>query len=107
MIKPGYNERLDELIRISTDGKGFLAQLEAAEKSKTGINSLKVRYNKVFGYYIEIPKTHSQSVPDHYIRKQTLVNAERYITDELKIFENKFLEPKSSGRPWNMKFLTV
>jgi DNA mismatch repair protein MutS len=91
MIKPGYNERLDELIRISTDGKGFLAQLEAAEKSKTGINSLKVRYNKVFGYYIEIPKTHSQSVPDHYIRKQTLVNAERYITDELKIFENKVL----------------
>ena len=91
IIKQGYNERLDELIRISTDGKGFLAQLEATEKAKTGINSLKVRYNKVFGYYIEIPKTHSQSVPSHYVRKQTLVNAERYITDELKIFENKVL----------------
>ncbi len=89
MIKQGYHELLDELIRISTDGKGFLAQLEATEKSKTGINSLKVRYNKVFGYYIEIPKTHSQSVPDHYVRKQTLVNAERYFTDELKTFENK------------------
>jgi len=91
MIKQGHHDRLDELIRISTDGKGFLAQLEATEKSKTGINSLKVRYNKVFGYYIEIPKTHSQSVPDHYVRKQTLVNAERYITDELKTFENKVL----------------
>jgi len=91
MIKQGHHELLDELIRISTDGKGFLAQLEATEKSKTGINSLKVRYNKVFGYYIEIPKTHSQSVPDHYVRKQTLVNAERYITDELKNFENKVL----------------
>ena len=91
MIKKGYHEPLDELIRISTDGKGFLAQLEACEKSRTGINSLKVRFNKVFGYYIEIPKTHSQSVPDHYVRKQTLVNAERYITDELKSFENKVL----------------
>jgi DNA mismatch repair protein MutS len=91
MIKQGHHERLDELIRISSDGKGFLAQLETTEKGKTGINSLKVRYNKVFGYYIEIPKTHSQSVPDHYVRKQTLVNAERYITDELKTFEHKVL----------------
>jgi DNA mismatch repair protein MutS len=91
MIKQGYHELLDELIRISSDGKGFLAQLEATEKSKTGINSLKVRYNKVFGYYIEISKTHTQSVPEHYVRKQTLVNAERYITDELKTFEHKVL----------------
>jgi DNA mismatch repair protein MutS len=91
MIKQGHHERLDELIRISSDGKGFLSQLETTEKGKTGINSLKVRYNRVFGYYIEIPKTHSQSIPDHYVRKQTLVNAERYITDELKIFEHKVL----------------
>jgi DNA mismatch repair protein MutS len=91
MIKQGYHELLDDLIRISSDGKGFLAQLETTERKKTGINSLKVRYNKVFGYYIEVPKTHSQSVPDHYVRKQTLVNAERYITDELKIFEHKVL----------------
>ena len=91
MIKLGYNPKLDELIKISRDGKGWLVQLELREKQATGINSLKVRYNKVFGYYIEIPKTHSQSVPKNYIRKQTLVNAERYITDELKTFESKVL----------------
>lgn len=91
MIKPGYNEKLDELVGIITDGKGYLAKMEAEEKTVTGINSLKVRYNKVFGYYIEIPKTHSKSVPAHYVRKQTLVSAERYITDELKTFEQKVL----------------
>ncbi len=91
MIKPGYNAELDELISISRDGKGWLAKLEARERENSGINSLKVRYNKVFAYYIEIPKTHSDSVPSHYVRKQTLVNAERYITDELKSFESKVL----------------
>ncbi len=91
IIKSGYNEELDELIQISSDGKGFLARLEAKEKEKTSINSLKVRYNKVFGYYIEVSKIHAESVPDHYVRKQTLVNAERYITDELKSFEHKVL----------------
>ncbi|MEE4114205.1 MAG: DNA mismatch repair protein MutS, partial [Desulfobacteraceae bacterium] len=84
LIREGYDDGLDELIRISKDGKGWLAKLEAKERSATGINSLKVRYNKVFGYYIEVSRTHSESVPDHYVRKQTLVNAERYITDELK-----------------------
>jgi DNA mismatch repair protein MutS len=91
IIKTGFNPQLDELIEISRGGKGFLAALEATEREKTGINSLKVRYNKVFGYYIEIPKTHANSVPEHYVRKQTLVNAERYITDELKKFENQVL----------------
>jgi DNA mismatch repair protein MutS len=91
MIKTGFNAQLDELIEISRGGKGFLSALEAAEREKTGINSLKVRYNKVFGYYIEISKTHEHSVPAHYVRKQTLVNAERYITDELKRFENQVL----------------
>lgn len=91
IIKPGYHEKLDELIKISQDGKGWLVKLEAEEKEKTKINSLKVKYNKIFGYYIEIPKTHSESVPERYIRKQTLVNAERYITDELKAFETKVL----------------
>lgn len=91
IIKTGFNSELDELIQISRDGKGWLVQLERREKEATGINSLKVRYNKVFGYYIEIPKTHSKSVPQHYIRKQTLVNAERYITDELKSFETKVM----------------
>jgi len=91
IIKAGYNSELDDLLKISQDGKGWLARLEAGEKQKTGINSLKVKYNKVFGYYIEIPKMHSENAPIHYVRKQTLVNAERYITDELKTFETKVL----------------
>ncbi|MFH1991213.1 MAG: DNA mismatch repair protein MutS [Pseudomonadota bacterium] len=91
IIKSGYHAKLDELIAISRDGKGWLAKLEAAEKKATGINALKVGYNKVFGYYIEIPKSRQEAVPSHYIRKQTLVNAERYITDDLKSFESKVL----------------
>jgi DNA mismatch repair protein MutS len=91
MIKPGYHAELDELIRISKDGKGYLAQLEVREKEATGINTLKVRFNKVFGYYLEVPKTQVKLVPEHYVRKQTLVNAERYITNELKQFETKVL----------------
>ena len=91
MIRQGYHAELDELIRISQDGKGWLAELESKEREATGINSLKVRFNKVFGYFIEVPRTHSESVPDHYVRKQTLVNAERYITDDLKGFEARVL----------------
>jgi len=91
IIKTGYNPELDELMQISRDAKGWLAQLEVREKENAGINTLKVRYNKVFGYYIEIPKSRSDSVPGNYVRKQTLVNAERYITDELKSFELKIL----------------
>jgi DNA mismatch repair protein MutS len=91
IIRSGFNDELDELIKISRDSKGWIAGLEATEKEATGINSLKVRFNKVFGYYIEVPKTHSKAVPTHYVRKQTLVNAERYITDELKSFETKVL----------------
>ena len=89
MIKPGYNSELDELVAISRDGKSWLAELEVREKEKTAISTLKVRFNKVFGYYIEVPKSRSDDVPTHYVRKQTLVNAERYITDELKSFEMK------------------
>jgi len=91
IIRHGYNEELDELILISRDGKKYLAQLEADERSLTGIQTLKVKYNKVFGYFIEVSKAQSVSVPDHYVRKQTLVNAERFITDELKNFESKVL----------------
>jgi len=91
MIKVGFDEALDTLIALSRDGKGWLAKLEAQEKSATGISTLKVRYNKVFGYYIEIPRSQSENVPPNYVRKQTLVNAERYITDELKTFENQVL----------------
>ncbi|MFC1812074.1 DNA mismatch repair protein MutS [Thermodesulfobacteriota bacterium] len=91
IIKKGFNTELDELIKISRDGKGWLAKLEAREKEITGINTLKVSYNKVFGYYIEIPKSRSEGVPENYIRKQTLVNAERYITEELKNYESEVL----------------
>jgi DNA mismatch repair protein MutS len=89
IIKNGHNSELDELVQISRDGKGWLARMEVREREATGINTLKVRYNKVFGYYIEVPKSRSESVPVNYVRKQTLVNAERYITDELKSFEMK------------------
>ncbi len=91
IIKKGFSSELDEIIELSTQGKGFLVKLEAEEKEKTGINSLKVRFNKVFGYYIEVPKSRAEATPPHYVRKQTLVNAERYITDELKQFEEKVL----------------
>jgi len=89
IIKAGYNAELDELVQISRDAKGWLARLEVREKEASGISTLKVRFNKVFGYYIEIPKSRSTDVPSNYVRKQTLVNAERYITDELKSFEMK------------------
>jgi DNA mismatch repair protein MutS len=91
MIQKGYDAALDELIRISSDAKGYLAQLEGRERQVTGINTLKVRYNKVFGYYIELSKAQAAQAPDRYMRKQTLVNAERYITDELKQFETNVL----------------
>ena len=91
IIKTGFDAELDELITIATDGKTYLARLESEEREKTGISTLKVKYNKVFGYFIEVSRIHSESVPEHYIRKQTLVNAERYITDELKTFENRVL----------------
>ena len=91
MIKTGYRKDLDDLVKISRDGKGWLANLEIQERETTRINTLKVRYNKVFGYYIEVPKSRAADVPANYVRKQTLVNAERYITDELKSFETKVL----------------
>ncbi len=89
MIKPGCDEELDRLREISSKGKEFLLELEEKERKRTGINSLKIKYNKVFGYYIEVTKSNLNLVPDNYIRKQTLVNAERFITPELKEFEEK------------------
>jgi DNA mismatch repair protein MutS len=91
LIRPGYNTELDELVRVGSDAKGFLARLEAAERERSGIGTLKVGYNKVFGYFIEVSKARSAAVPADYVRKQTLVNAERYITDELKRFEGQAL----------------
>lgn len=91
VIKEGYNGELDELRRISRDGKAWILGTEAEERERTGIKNLKISYNKVFGYYIEVTKSNSDMVPDYYIRKQTLVNAERYITPKLKEMEDKVL----------------
>lgn len=92
LIKEGYDETLDGVRKISREGKGWIACLEAKERKRTGINSLKVSFNKVFGYYIEVTKTNLDLVPEDYVRKQTLVNAERYITQELKEYESTVLE---------------
>lgn len=90
-IKDGYNQELDEYRNISKNSKRLLQQMEEDEKNKTGIKSLKIGYNKVFGYYIEVRHSSTEMVPENYIRKQTLANAERYITPELKEFETKIL----------------
>lgn len=91
IIRKGFDKEVDELRNISVSGKDFIARLEADEKQRTGISSLKVGFNKVFGYYIEITKTNLHLVPDDYIRKQTLANCERYITPDLKEYETKVL----------------
>ncbi|MBW2170699.1 MAG: DNA mismatch repair protein MutS [Deltaproteobacteria bacterium] len=91
MIKPGFNKELDVLVQSSREGKDWISGLEAKEREASGINSLKVGFNKVFGYYIEVTKSHIELVPMHYVRKQTLVNAERYITEDLKTYEAKVL----------------
>ncbi|MBE8955270.1 MAG: DNA mismatch repair protein MutS [Quinella sp. 2Q5] len=91
IINGGYSAELDELRRISTDSRTFLQEFEERERSRTGIRTLKVGYNRVFGYYIEVRHSGASKVPDNYVRKQTLVNAERYITHELKDFETKIL----------------
>ena len=91
IIKLGYDEEIDKLKTAQTEGKNWLIQLEAEEKEKTGIKNLKVGFNKVFGYFIEVTKSNLEQVPDRYIRKQTLTNAERYITEELKNLENQIL----------------
>ncbi|BDV43418.1 DNA mismatch repair protein MutS [Geotalea uraniireducens] len=91
IIAEGYHAELDELRAISREGKGFIARLEAKERARTGISSLKIRYNKVFGYYIEVTKTNLAAIPEDYHRRQTLANAERFITPELKEYEEKVL----------------
>lgn len=91
IIKPGFSQELDELIALSSNANNLLAELEKSEREKTGINSLKVRYNNVFGFYIEITHLHKDKIPARYQRKQTLANAERYCTDELIELEKKVL----------------
>ncbi len=94
IIQPGYNAEVDELRAVQEGGTSFLAQIEARERERTGIRTLKVKFNKVFGYYIEVSNAFKDQVPADYVRKQTLVNAERFITDELKELEHKVLTAK-------------
>ena len=91
LIKKGYNQEVDECREASVNGKTWLTELEAKEREETGIKNLKISFNKVFGYYIEVTKSYLHLVPPHYVRKQTLVNNERYITDELKKMEDTIL----------------
>ncbi len=91
LFKPGYSAELDELVELSTSGKDYLLKLEARERERTGVHSLKVRYNKVFGYYIEVTRANLGAVPPEYVRKQTTVGAERFVTPELKEYEEKVL----------------
>ena len=99
LIKEGVDEELDDLRKIAYSGKDYLLQLQQREVERTGITSLKIAYNKVFGYYLEVTNAHKDKVPETWIRKQTLVNAERYITEELKVYEEKILsaEDKIAG----------
>jgi len=94
-IRAGFDAELDEVRAMRSYAKDWMARFEAAERKRTGINSLKVRYNRVFGYYIEVTSSHLKSVPDDYLRKQTLANGERYITPELKEYEAKVLNAES------------
>ena len=91
IIRPGYSPELDELRSIRHSGKGYIASLEARERQQTGISSLKVKFNQVFGYFIEVTKSNLASIPPHYHRKQTLVNCERFVTEELQAYEEKVL----------------
>jgi len=95
VIAAGVDDELDRLRSLARDGKGHIAALEAGEREATGIATLKVGYNRVFGYYFEVRKTQQDRVPDHYVRRQTLTNAERYVTDELKTLEEQILGAES------------
>ena len=107
LIKIGYNEEIDQLKKASTQGKTWLIELEAKEREQTGIKGLKIGFNRVFGYYLEVTKSNMDLVPDRYIRKQTLTNGERYITEELKNLENQILGAEemyvSSGKDITVK----
>lgn len=98
VIRPGFSAELDELRSASTEGKNWLSEIQRREIERTGIKSLKVKFNNVFGYYIEISKSNLEHVPEDYVRKQTLVNAERFITPELKELENKILGAEEKAR---------
>ncbi len=108
LIKDGWNAELDDLRSVSRSGKGFIAGLESRERERTGIGSLRVRYNKVFGYFIEVTKPHLARVPADYVRKQTMVGSERFLTPELKDYEEKVLHAEERiGALENRLFLEV
>ena len=98
MFRDGYDTQLDELRQASREGKDWLSDMETRERASTGIDSLKIRYNNVFGYYIEVTKANYAKVPQHYVRKQTLANAERFVTDELKKLESSILGADERAR---------
>ena len=98
VIRPGYSAELDGVVERSRHAREWIANLEAVERERTGIKSLKVGYNKVFGYYIEVTRANAAAVPAEYIRKQTLVNAERYITPEMKEYETLVLNAEERIR---------
>jgi DNA mismatch repair protein MutS len=108
IIKDGFNAELDELRSVSRSGKTFIAQMEKRERERTGISSLKVRYNKIFGYYIEVTKPHLPQVPSDYVRKQTLVGSERFLTPELKDYEDRVLHAEERiGQLENKLFVEI
>ncbi|MFM8834253.1 MAG: DNA mismatch repair protein MutS, partial [Cytophagales bacterium] len=106
VIKEGVNTELDELRRLAFSGKDYLLQVQRREVERTGINSLKISYNKVFGYYLEVSNANKDKVPSDWIRKQTLVNAERYITEELKVYEEKILHAEEKLSVIEQKLFT-
>ena len=106
IIRDGYDEDVDYLRSVMHDGKGFIEKITAEEREKTGIKNLKIAQNKVFGYYIEVTNSYLSQVPDRYIRKQTLSNCERYITQELKERKPMIPERTRSAR-LNMRFSAV
>ena len=103
LIKPGVNPVLDELRELIKNSKDYLVQLQQKEIKRTGISSLKIAYNKVFGYYLEVTHAHKAKVPAEWVRKQTLTNAERYITEELKVYEEKILHAEEESRTLEQK----
>lgn len=106
-IRLGFNHDLDDLIKLSTDSRDWIINLEQREREETGINSLKVRHNKVFGYYIEVSKSNLRLVPERYVRRQTLANAERYYTPELKEFEDKVVNAEARKLDLELDIFTV
>src|SRR5699024_4768 len=98
IFEDGFNEELDELRDIARNGKNYIKSIKDELAAETGIGSLKIGYNKVYGYYIEGTNTHTDKVPDHFIRKQTLVNSERYITPDLKEVEEKILSSEEQSK---------